>query len=399
MARADIYTGLSIDEWARIDAINPCAFNQVQNPLNAPHNACDDIWLQNGWSGGADRILGREDVARAIAAAEELIAYRCGFWPYPVYFNAEETPWPMPKRGFQINYPTLQTRWGYVITPGIPAQATIELCAPIVYTDADGDGVLDTATVTVTAAAMAAVGANILEVNLYPPTTYFLDACGEHTPEWRIRPFKICADAITGDVTITLNRCQLVLPHLWLNDDPLSLDDDANFLTCLDVMRDYTDTGTQAQIVWKSAGGCCTTQGQACVDACQTACLIVDDSRVGQLRTVPASFSAGVWTNAAYTNCGPPSLARLWYRAGLSSMTNVLKEAIARLANVLLPEAPCGCNQTRLRWEKDREVQDINTIDASLAFSAFGTSARGAIFAWAVVKQLQPLGGAASVTR
>jgi hypothetical protein len=80
-------------------------------------------------------------------------------------------------------------------------------------------------------------------------------------------------------------------------------------------------------------------------------------------------------------------------------MTNVLKEAIARLANVLLPEAPCGCNQTRLRWEKDREVQDINTIDASLAFSAFGTSARGAIFAWAVVKQLQPLGGAASVTR
>ena len=155
----------------------------------------------------------------------------------------------MPKRGFQINYPTLQTRWGYVITPGIPAQATIELCAPVVYTDVDGDGVLDTATITVTAAAMAAVGANILEVNLYPPTTYFLDACGEHTPEWRIRPFKICADAITGDVTITLNRCQLVLPHLWLNDDPLSLDDDANFLTCLDVMRDYTDTGTQAQIV------------------------------------------------------------------------------------------------------------------------------------------------------
>ena len=69
MARADIYTGLSIDEWARIDAINPCAFNQVQNPLNAPHNACDDVWLQNGWSGGADRILGREYVARAIAAA------------------------------------------------------------------------------------------------------------------------------------------------------------------------------------------------------------------------------------------------------------------------------------------------------------------------------------------
>jgi hypothetical protein len=193
MARADIYTGLSIDEWARIDAINPCAWNQVQNPLNAPHNACDDIWLQNGYSGGADRILGREDVARAIAAAEELIAYRCGFWTYPKYFN-DEVSWPHPKRGYQFLLPTLQTNWGYVITPGIHAQAVIDACAPITYTDEDGDGVDDTATITITAAQMLAQSATIAEINLYPPTSYFIDVCGQYTEEWRIRPFKICAD-------------------------------------------------------------------------------------------------------------------------------------------------------------------------------------------------------------
>lgn len=399
MARADIVTGLSLDEWARFDAISPCAWNQVQNPTNAPHNACDDIWLQNGYSGGADRILGREDVARAIAAAEELIANRCGFWPYPVYFAAEEVAWPKPKRGYQFMLPTLQTQWGKVISPGIPAQATIQLCSPIVYTDEDGDGVDDTATVTIPAANMAAAGASISEVSLYPPTSYFTDVCGGYTADWRIRPFRICTDPSTGNVIITLNRCQLVRPNLWLDDAPLSLDDDSNFLACVDVMRDYTAQDVQAQIVWKSQGDCCATNGQACQTTCQDACLIVDDSRVGLVRTVPASYSAGVWTNATPNNCGLPSAARLWYLAGLSSMSVALKEAITRLANVLLPEAPCGCNQTRLRWEHDREIQDINTIDASLAFSAFGTSARGAIFAWSVVKQLKPLGGASSVTR
>lgn len=398
MARADIFTGLSLDEWAAINAINPCAWNQVQNPLDAPHNACDDIWLQNGFSGGADRILGREDVARAIAAAEELIAYRCGFWTYPNYFN-DEVPWPQPKRGYQYVYPTLQTNWGKVISPGHAAQSTISLCAPIVYTDSDGDGILDTATITIAAALMTAAGASIAEVNLYPPTSYFSGLCGQYTPEWRIRPFAICENATTHIVTITLKRCQLVLPHLWLDDVPLALNDNANFLTCVDVMRDYTATDVQAQIVWRSAGTSCTSSGQACQTACQDACLIIDDSRIGHVRTIPAAYSAGVWSNSSLSNCGYPSTARLWYLAGLLSMTNALKEAITRLANVLLPEAPCGCNQTRLRWERDREVQDINTVDASLAFSAFGTSARGAIFAWSVVKQLKPLGGASSVTR
>ena len=213
MARADTYTGLSIDEWARFDAIPPCAFNQVQNPVNVPRAACDAIWLQNGYTGGADRILGREDVARAIAAAEELIANRCGFWTYPKYFASEEVSWPVPKRGYQFMLPTLQTQWGKVISPGIPAQATIQLCAPIVYTDEDGDGVDDTATITILAALMTAAGASISEVNLYPPTSYFTDVCGGYTPEWRIRPFKICADPITGNVIITLNRCQLVRPE------------------------------------------------------------------------------------------------------------------------------------------------------------------------------------------
>ena len=397
MSRADIFTGLPLDTWAAINAISGCSWNQVLNPTHVPHSACDDVWLQNGYSGGADRILGREDVARAIAAAEELIAYRCGFWPYPAYFN-EEVAWPVPKRGYQYTLPTLQTKWGYVISPGIPAQSMIELCAPIVYTDADGDGVDDTATITISAADMLAAGATLAEVNLYPPTSYFTGECGDYNPEWRIRPIHKCLDA-GGNVIITLSRCQLVLPNLWLNDDPLSLDDDLNFLTCVDVMRDYTDTSIQAQLVWKTAGGCCATDGQACQEACQTACLIVEDSRIGHVRIMPASYSAGAWSTSALSNCGLPNAARLWYLAGLSSMTNALKEAVTRLANVLLPEAPCGCNQTRLRWEHDREIQDINALDVSLAFSAFGTSARGAIFAWSVIKQLHPLGGAASITR
>jgi hypothetical protein len=75
-----------------------------------------------------------------------------------------------------------------------------------------------------------------------------------------------------------------------------------------------------------------------------------------------------------------------------------MAEAIVRLANTYLVDAPCGCSQTRHRWERDREEQEINTIDAALCMSAFGTTMRGAMFAWSVVKRQPPIAHGGALT-
>lgn len=395
MARSDIVTLLAPDDYARLMAINPCAFNQVMNPAHSPHNTCEDIWLQNGYTGGDQRIVGREDVAQAISQAEELIANALGFWPAPKWILSDEQPWPVPHRGCQVTWPKIKARWGYVQQGGIEALSIITSGAAITYSDEDGDGVLDTATITVTAAAMAAAGATLAEVEVYYPNGSIYFPC-EPMAAWQVRPVTKCQDG-AGNVTIIARRCQFVHPMGWLDSVPLSLADNANFLTTVDVYRHYTIPNPAAQLVWNPTGLTLCEGGTGCVEACGDACLIVDDSRVGIVRTPLTSYAAGVWTYTTSTNSGYPAKVRLWYKSGLYALSNAMQEAIVRLANVFLPEAPCGCGLTRQRWDRDREEQDINTIDAALAFSAFGTAARGAVFAWTTVKRLNPLGGGSSL--
>jgi len=67
-------------------------------------------------------------------------------------------------------------------------------------------------------------------------------------------------------------------------------------------------------------------------------------------------------------------------------------EAITRLANVYMVEPPCGCGTTLERWKKDREEMSIDSMDVELAQSAFGSTARGAVFAYSVISTLPPIG-------
>ena len=73
-------------------------------------------------------------------------------------------------------------------------------------------------------------------------------------------------------------------------------------------------------------------------------------------------------------------------------MVRKLQEAISRLANVFLPEAPCGCDYTLERWSKDREEMEVITAGIAVTQSAFGTTARGAVYAQSVAAKLQPIG-------
>ena len=56
MARADTWTLLCIDDWARYMAIHPDAWNQVTDCYLPYAGACERVWLQYGW---LDQTSGR----------------------------------------------------------------------------------------------------------------------------------------------------------------------------------------------------------------------------------------------------------------------------------------------------------------------------------------------------
>ena len=393
MARADTFTLLCIDDWARYMAIHPDAWNQVVNPVTPYAGACDRVWLQYGWlDQESGRVLGREDVAIAIATAEEMIADALGYWPAPRWTAAEEHNWPRPARGGQWQYPPIKLNWGYIIEGGQRALTEIVADEPVVYSDEDGDGVNETATITLTAAEMAAANAEPEEVAVY------FD--GETDDTWMIRCLDVTEDG-AGNVTIVGRTSQFVDPDLWLVADDIDLSVAANFVATVDVYRRYNDQEEQCQVVWKGSGGSCDPA--ICATTCQDSCIGIDDPRLSIVRAMPGTYSAGSWTSASFSVARLPDAARFWYRSGALLQANgrikpMMAEAIVRLANTYLIDEPCGCTQTKHRWERDREEQDVNTIDAALCMSAFGTTMRGAMFAWSVVKRQPPIAGGGAAT-
>lgn len=413
MARSDTITLLPLDTYARMMAINQCSFNQVHNPTSPYPTECNEVWLQSAWVGTTERLVGRDEIATAIATAEEMITNAMQFYPAPKFVAADEQPWPLPARGAQVVAPPYQLEYGQFIGAGRENIDTpIAIGQPIVYSDRDNDGVLDTATITITAAQLAAAGANWMEIAVYYPAVYLDWALYPRDESWRIKPFRVTRSPATGNVTLIASRCMFVQPPLWEEDDAIDQSDATAFITSVDVYRRYLDTSQQAQLVY-------TTEGPLdclyppCNEQCQNACVIVgakDDRRNGIVKALAANHTAGGWAYQSFLNNQYPDHIRTWYLGGAWKklnnwmeadllMTNhpAMAEAIVRLANTYLPEAPCTCNKTVTRWRRDRDEQDINNLDTALAMSAFGTTMRGAVFAWSVVKRLNPLGGGGSL--
>ena len=393
MARADTFTLLCIDDWARIMAIHPDAWNQCIYP-DAPYpGACERVWVQHGWLDyTTGRIAGREDVAQAMATAEEMIAHALGYWPAPTWTAAEEHEWPRPARGAQWQYPPIELDWGYIIEGGKRALTEIVADEAVVYSDEDGDGVNETATITITAAEMTAANAEPEEVAVY------FD--GETDDIWMIRCLNITEDG-AGNVTIVGRTSQFVDPDLWLVGDDIDITNAGNFVATVDVYRRYTDTSEQAQVVWRGGGATCDPA--ACATTCQDVCLSITDKRLSTVRAIPATYSAGSWTESSFSINRLPDAARFWYHHGAlldsrGRIKPIMAEAIVRLANTYMVSEPCGCEQTRHRWERDREEQDINFYDAALCMSAFGSTMKGALFAWSVVKRQPPISGGGALT-
>ncbi len=387
--------------------LDPYHFNQVTSTLKRG-NVCSTPVKQWAWQ--ETQQVGREDIAQAIQAAEEAITSYLGYKPLPTWEVEERhltvAPGtaelilitPITPRGFRT---AVVTDWSHLLSGGIEGKTVISAGAAVVYSDSNGDGELDLATITVPTTVT-----EVQEIAVYTP--------GENgADEWEIRPLTSVVIS-GGNVTITIEREQLVDPDLWeaLAPDPVAITSVSSFLTTVDVYRHFNDPQQQVRLLWNPRPDNCGCSGgtcDACLKASQFGCLNTKDYRTGNVAYAPATWNPvtevfDVGTLAVNRN---PDIVFLWYYAGFQAKTRALpriemdgqlERAIAYFALSLLDRKLCGCNNLDAmvqHWRTDlsltmsgQAVSSTYQVGAQVTDNPFGPS-RGAVYAWNVVNQDQ----------
>lgn len=384
MARASTETLLPLDEFARILGIDPWSFNQMNFPVSKG-GQCADVLFQHPWQ--QDR-LSREEVAQAIADAEQMLADELHYWPAPKYLVGEEVKVPHQKTLHDEGYRTpkpVQLKWHHIVAPGVFKRTSIGTITgtDLATTDADNDGFKDTFTATIDNAAIA----DITDPNEI--ALYFVEAdrLGETLNEtWRIRPVSI---SISGQIaTIRGHITLLVKPNLQSGVQAKTLKADlaGNYVTSLECHRVFTDsTYTQAEphqglAIWKQVSGCRTDD---CSSSTKPLCLGEDKPEQGVMY---ASF-------AQPCPARRPDRLEVNYLAGLplenGQMQPEMARCVAYLAVALLANEKCGCERTNriLGYWKQRVTSFEDEVNKAVGFSKDFNNipfpvTQGGVFAW-----------------
>lgn len=414
MASSSVRTILPLDTFFKTLSFSPILGNQVSLPADMQQtSACAIAILQYTWSSRNGGSPGREEMAEAIAQAEGLIMQHAGFAPAPTWFKNERVLLPNESPGTKGAFGGLRggSIWSigaraggpapnravlknkYVIQGGIEAWSLIEASAPVTYTDVNSDGWKEKASVT--------VNTTITDVNqiavYYPGMS--------HDPAWEIRPIQV---SISGGVaTITFNREQAVLPDLLtrLDAEAVAGEDDANFLTTVDVYRHYNDPSQMGRVEWENGQWCDAT---ACRVDYQNGCLSVIDGPSGVVSIHGGTYDAATeeWTHAWPAWWGRPDRFVAWYRAGyensnlarpMCDMDPEMARAISLLALSLMDRQWENCEQLhnlQTHWRTDLAIRESSpatsisfNLSRQLLENPFGTT-RAAVYAWRVVQRL-----------
>lgn len=397
MARADSYTIIPLDRAAEILGINPLHFNTVTSFRAPIENSCDDIWSQYDWQAGGR--LSRETFAEMLYSAEQTTAKLLGYFPAPVWIQAEPHVITKPNVG-RTNVSGLNSMrqaksfradFGYVIAGGVRTKVFIDDPA-IVYSDADGDGYKETATIT-----FSTTVTDEQELRVYFPNEDGADV-------WEIRPVVYSLDTTLDTCTITFKREQVPLPDLWsahnAPDDTLEIngDDDANFLTGVDVYRVYHDDSEQITFYTEPDPTCSTPL----VHTTSTGVVLVRDDRRGICAYLPATYSQG-WTQSEFPTWREPDKIEVNYRSGLVNrnmkypylqVDPMWERWIVYYALTLADEEICGCdNLARHVQYLSKDVAEATreafiSIPAEDLANPLGTK-RAAIRLWKLIKKFR----------
>ena len=334
--------------YAQIIEVKECAFWGVDNPDDT-QPGCRKIWTK----------FERDMVARALADAQEEIEREVRFPLSPKWYSDERQDWGC--KFFLSN-------WGRIQAAGIKATTTIQSGASVDHTN--DPAVIGPIATTVT---------DENEIFIYHPG---LDVT--------IIPSSVNISG--GNVTIEIPRCRMVTQDDANNDeDGLDYSDTAPggpFEQTVDVKRVYNDTSTNAEIVWAKNQCSCGT----CEETTQSACMYINNAKLGIIEISPATWNGSGWSASSLVNClcREPSLLRLNYKAGNSSLTVQERDAIIRLAHSKLPDEICGCETWSRFWKRDRNVPDV--LQRERVNNPFGLN-DGAWIAWRFVQQFRLVRG------
>lgn len=412
------YTLLSPNRYAKIMQITPAHFNGLASASIFPlTNRCSDVWQRYDWQSPDSVSL--ESLALAIQEAENEIKAYIRYSVAPDWEVKDVRPWPRYHRRdayrspYVIGYDTrvdnvaVDTSYNYIIAPGQRAVSIIDEDAAVVYSDPDGDGFDELATITA-----ATTLTSVREVKIY--VAGMLAA-----REWELRPVK--SKSISGGVlTITFPSWVLVnpdkreLPPTSEGEQALDLLDASNYLSTVDIYREYTDTtAVGSEMFW--ANGCTICSGVGC-ESCtllsKTGCAKIISVNPGFIQALPGSFSDGAWNLEPWPAATEPTQVLLWYQAGFQSnkylsgesydpLDDSLAMAIAHLATARLERPFCNCGTATSLANRLMMNMAITEGDVSKTISLddldnnpFGTRL-GEIWAYRRLKKLagRPLGG------
>jgi hypothetical protein len=329
---------------------------------------CNDLWVRHSWQ--AQEQGSHEEILRNIATAEEDISRYLGYSVAPRFIAGEAHQYPrfhrreiIGRSGYNITGrpKSSKTRWMKVIDVGRRAVSAVSTSAVVVYTDADGDDLFETATLTVATTETSVCGIKI----------YHDGKNGD--PRWEIRHPR-SMDISGGVLTIVLDSWLLIKPEL-LGQYPQNLDgheegsitaidiqgDTTNFVDTVDIYKEYLDT-IQNSIVYQwepsTAPFDCSCSGTGCPSCTLTTqggCLVVRDYQSGMVAGVPATYDEG-WSTQPFSISREPDSVKLWYMAGEESeeylngytcdpLSDYWAETIAMLATSRLEHEFCGCGK------------------------------------------------------
>lgn len=400
MARANVKTWLSLDEWAEIMGFDPLAFNQLSSNSLPKNTVCGDIFFQFDWQ-HSDRI-GRETIAQAIQEAEQEIAGEVGYNLVPDWSVAERLPYPRPSLpeafGYGINVrgmlKSVEATKGHVISGGVKAKSLIAAGAAIVRSNLDSDSFSETCTVTVPTTVT-----DVNEIHAYYPSQNGDDG-------WEIRPIKVTLSG--GNAIITFKIWQVVKADKLeiFNAQVLDADLAATYETTVDVYRIYNDPSTQLQFMWENLPDCNCGNSScvACQLATQAGCFHLRDERMGFVVPAPGSWNASTqsFDTAEWSACREPDQIRLWYYSGnrdnslarpYVELAPVWKKAIAFYAASKFERDVCGCsnvNQWIAKLRRDAAFSSMQeggfNVTAEQASNRLGTT-MGALYAYRQIQR------------
>ncbi len=277
-------------------------------------------------------------------------------------------------------------RYAYVDAIGKRGVTIIQAGATVTYSDTDGDGVDDRATVIVSTTVT-----DPTEVRLYFRPA---DAGEGGTADDRFEIEPVTVTISGGTATITAHRALFVKPALWRQPyrspnynassrNDLDTTDATAFVTAVDVVRVYPDLTGAVTINANPYPSYPSTPPVVMESAAGEA--VIDNAMLGTVFVRLAD-------NSTLNN--RPCSVTIHYRAGypLDPFTRrpdaTLTTALLRLANSELPTALSLGEQSSIVWTNDDQKLTEVYLSQARFRNPFGTKL-GAVAAWDVVQSIR----------